>query len=115
MSSFDKYLHTVITRAQHEASEDGSPTIEAPHLLLAVAGEPDPGVRRALAGLSRDTIRDALAREFEHSLSVVGVASSAYELPEPSRLPTNPGIGTSAKLALERAFASAGRKKDLRP
>jgi D-alanyl-D-alanine carboxypeptidase len=117
LSPFDKYLHAVITRAEHEANEDGSPTVEASHLLLAVAGEPDPGVQELLtsAGLGQDAIRDALAREFEHSLSVVGVVSSAYELPKPSRLPTHPGMGTSAKLALERGFASVPRKKDLRP
>lgn len=117
MSPFDKYLHAVLVRAEHEANEDSSPTVEAPHLLLAVAGEPDPDVRALLAsaGLDTDAVRAALAREFEHSLSVVGVASSAYELPRPSRLPTHPGMGTSAKLALERGFASVTRKKDLRP
>jgi ATP-dependent Clp protease ATP-binding subunit ClpA len=116
VSPFDKYLHAVITRAQHEAGEDCSPTVEAQHLLLAVSGEPDP-VREVLtsAGLDTAALRDALEREFASSLSAVGVPSSTYGLPKPSPRRTHPGIGTSAKLALERGFSSAPRKKDLRP
>ncbi|MBO4271493.1 Clp protease N-terminal domain-containing protein [Microbispora triticiradicis] len=118
MAVIDTYLHAIITRAEHEAREDGSTTIEAQHLLLAIAGEPEPAIRQVLdqAGLDRLAIRDALEREFEHSLSMVGVRT-AYDLPPPSRLPTHPTMGTSAKLALERGFATAAtsRKKDLRP
>ncbi|TDV54884.1 Clp protease N-terminal domain-containing protein [Actinophytocola oryzae] len=117
MSPIDRYLHAVIMRAGHEARADGCRTVEAEHLLLAVAAEPDPVVTGLLAsaGLDRAGVETALAREFEHSLSVVGVSASAYELPPPSRLPVHPGMGTSARLALERGFASAPRKKDLRP
>lgn len=116
MSTFDKYLHAVIVRAAHEAREDCSPTVEAHHLLLAVSGEPGPGAEvLASAGLDKTALRAALDREFEASLSAVGVASSAYDLPKPSRRQANPGMGTSAKLALERGFTSGARKKDLRP
>jgi D-alanyl-D-alanine carboxypeptidase len=117
MNAFDKYLHAVIVRAQHEAREDDSTTVEADHLLLAVAGEPESAIRKVLesVGLDRAAIRGALDREFEHSLNAVGVSRSTYDLPRPSRLPTHPGMGTSAKLALERGFGSVSRKKDLRP
>lgn len=117
MSQFDTYLHALIVRAQHEAGEDGSATLEAQHLLLAAAAEPEPTTRRALesVGLDRDAIRGALEREFEHSLNAVGVSAATHDLPRPSRLPTNPGLGTSAKLAIERAFAAVSRKKDLHP
>ena len=117
MTPFDKYLHAVLMRAHHEAREDGSTTVEAQHLLLAVAGEPEPTVQRALGsvGLDRDAVHRAIEQEFVRSLSAVGVASDAYELPRPSRLPLKPSIGTSAKLALERGFSSVARKKDLRP
>lgn len=118
MNPFDRYLHAIIMRAHHEARDDGSPTVEAQHLLLAIAAEPEPTVSGVLAevGLDRETVRGALEQEFVNSLSAVGVASSAYELPRPSRLlPANPKIGTSGKLALERGFSSAPRKKDLRP
>src|SRR5687768_6085116 len=98
MVAIDSYLHAVIVRAQHEAREDGSAAVEARHLLLAVAGEPEPDVRRALesAGLDEQAIRGALEREFEHSLNAVGVSGTTYNLPAPSRLATHPRMGTSA-------------------
>ena len=117
MSSFDKYLHTIIVRAQHEACEDGSATVEAQHLLLAIAGAAEPSTRPVLESvrLDQDAVRGALEREFEQSLSVAGVSNAAYDLPRPSRLAIRPALGTSAKLALERGFARVSRKKDLRP
>jgi ATP-dependent Clp protease ATP-binding subunit ClpA len=117
VNAFDTYLHAILTRAQHEAREDGSTRVEAPHLLLAIAGEPEHTTRAVLdpVGLDRRAIRDLLEREFEHALNTVGVSSATYELPRPSRLPTHPTMGTSAKLALDRAFGSVRRKKDLRP
>src|SRR5919198_53919 len=117
MTPFDVYLKTVIMRAQREAHEDGSKTIEAQHVLLAIAGESEPTTRQVLAsaGLEARTVREALDREFEQSLSAVGVSTSTYTLPEPSKGLKRPKIGASTKLAMERAFASATRRKDLRP
>jgi D-alanyl-D-alanine carboxypeptidase len=117
MTPFDAYLHAVLMRAMHEAREDGSKTVEAQHLLLAIAGEGESTTREILAsaGLDLQAVRDALDREFEHSLSAVGVSSRTYDLPAPSKGPTNPKIGASAKLAMDRAFSSVPRKKDLRP
>lgn len=115
MSTFDKYLHAVIMRAGREALEDSSPTVEAQHLLLAVSASADPVADLlASAGLDTAALRAALDREFAASLSAVGVASSTYDLPKPSPRRSNPGIGTSAKLAMERGFLMS-RKKDLRP
>lgn len=116
MSPFDMYLHAVLMRADIEARDDCSPTVEAQHLLLAVTREPDPVVDiLTAAGLDTAALRVAFDREFAASLSAVGVSSSAYDLPKPSRRPNHPGMGASAKLALERGFASVPRKKDLRP
>lgn len=116
MAAIDDYLHAVIMRAEVEARTDGSSTVEAAHLFLAVAGHPEATVHTVLAefGLDLDSVRAALDREFVRSLDAVGVASSAYQLPPPSRLTAHPKMGTSGKLVLERAFTSA-RKKDLRP
>jgi ATP-dependent Clp protease ATP-binding subunit ClpA len=117
VSPIDRYLHAVLVRAEHEAREDGSRTIEAQHMFLAVAAEPEPVVSELLAsaGLDRAAVQAAVEQEFVHSLSVVGVSSSTYDLPKPSRMPTHPGLGTSAKLALERGLGAALRKKELRP
>ena len=117
MATFDQYLHAVLVRAQHEAHVEGSRTVEAAHLLLAIAGEPEPAVGQVLesAGLDELAVRAALEREFEHSLGVVGVSRTAHDLPPPSRVGTRPTMGTSAKLALERGFAAVSRKKELQP
>ena len=117
MTAIDKHLHAIIVRAQHEAREDDSATIEACHLLLAIAGDPEPTAHELLGsvGLDQRAIRAALKREYERSLRTAGVSSVGYEQPRPSRLPAHPAIGTSAKLALERGLASVARKKDVRP
>ncbi|MEU1945589.1 serine hydrolase [Streptomyces sp. NPDC020125] len=114
MSAFDKYLHAVIVRATHEVHEDGSATIDAHHLLLSLAADQGSTAQRVLAsaGLDHAAVREALDREFEHSLSMIGVSPGAYDLPRPSHASRQPKLGASARLALERSFASA-RKKDL--
>ncbi|WP_433417818.1 Clp protease N-terminal domain-containing protein [Microtetraspora malaysiensis] len=117
MAAIDEYINTIVDQGAHEAHADGSATIEAQHLLLAIAAERESATSEILtsAGLDRQAIRDALDREFEHSLSVAGVSLS-FDLPQPSRAAKRPTqLGASAKLALERGFASVSRKKDLRP
>ncbi|WP_329448818.1 Clp protease (plasmid) [Streptomyces sp. NBC_01426] len=114
MSAFDTYLHAVIVRAMDEAREHGSTTTDALPLLLSLAADQGSTAQQALAsvGLDRAAVCDALDREFEHSLSMVGVSPAAYALQRPSRGSPQPKMGASARLALERSFASAG-KKDL--
>ncbi|GAA3115720.1 Clp protease N-terminal domain-containing protein [Streptosporangium carneum] len=117
MSAFDRYLQTIIEQGAREAQEDGSPTIEAHHLLLAIAADQESGTRRILgsAGLDRQAIRDALDREYEQSLSAAGVSLAAFDLPRPNRTLEPPArLGASARGALDR-LASAFRKKDLGP
>lgn len=117
MTAFDDYLHTITVRADQEARDDGSATIEAQHLLLAIAGEREAGTQEVLAsvGLDHRAVQDSLDREFEHSLSVVGVSRAAFDLPRPTSDLGQPKMGASAKLVFERGIASVARKKDLRP
>ncbi|MFI6505476.1 Clp protease N-terminal domain-containing protein [Nonomuraea typhae] len=114
MTPFEKYLHIIITQGGYEAEKDRSTTVEAHHLLLAMADYEDGTAHRLLAeaGLSRQAVREALDREFEHSLNAVGISAAAYNLPRPSGTPKASGMGASGKLVLERTMASA-RKKDL--
>ncbi|GAA5101429.1 Clp protease N-terminal domain-containing protein [Nocardia iowensis] len=118
MTPFDEYLHAVITEGSSEAQRDGSATVEAQHLLLAIAGQEGTAPQRVLAsvGLDHQSIRDALRREFEHSLSAAGVSPAAIA-PSGSRgyYKGRPNVGASTKLALERSFSSVARKRDLRP
>jgi D-alanyl-D-alanine carboxypeptidase len=117
VSVFGDYLAAVIHRAQLEASDAGSAKVEAPHLLLAIAAQTEPSIDPLLEefGLDVAAVRAALDREYEHSLNTVGVTTAAYDLPRPTRLPTRPGIGRSAKLAMERGFGAVTKKKGLRP
>ncbi|MFE0155214.1 Clp protease N-terminal domain-containing protein [Nonomuraea sp. NPDC059007] len=114
MTPFDHYFHTIMTQGEYEAHQDHSATVEAHHLLLAIAGYEGTTAHRLLAevGLDRGGVRAALDREFEHSLNAVGISAAAYHLPPAGGAPKSPGMGASAKLALERAFTTV-RKKDL--
>ncbi|GAA3779837.1 hypothetical protein GCM10022225_80100 [Plantactinospora mayteni] len=112
MPGFDRYLKDVLDRAGQEARLDGSTTVEAHHLLLAIAADPASSAGGALAsaGLGRAAIREALDREYAHSLSMVGVSASAFDAaaatPDPDR---RPHPGASVRLTLERALqATAG-------
>lgn len=104
--------------AEHEATALGSPTVEAEHLLLALAAEPETPAGRVLAdaGLDHDGVRAALEREAERSLAAVGVALGGFELPEPAAAPraVSPRFATSSKRALERALRAAVARGDRR-
>ncbi|MEU8148928.1 Clp protease N-terminal domain-containing protein [Nonomuraea sp. NPDC048901] len=117
MSAIDHYINAIIEQGAAEAQEDGSSAIEAHHLLLAIAAGEGTAAHRVLtaAGLGRQAIRDALDREFEHSLSAVGVSVASFDLPKPAAAPEPPKLGASARLAIERGFTAATGKKDLRP
>ena len=81
----------VVEAAREEAQALGSATIEAEHLLLALAGDEDSATGRLLAdaGLARDGLLAALERESERSLAAVGVDIRDYA---PSSAPTNPRL-----------------------
>jgi ATP-dependent Clp protease ATP-binding subunit ClpA len=109
---FASGARSVVADAIAVARELGSPTIEAEHLLLAVARE-DSATARTLAahGLDFDGLQAALERETERSLAAVGVAAEAGPF---SPWVAEPRFGTSAKLALERALRSAVARGDRR-
>ncbi|GAB2630909.1 Clp protease N-terminal domain-containing protein [Kribbella swartbergensis] len=108
MSSDEKDLRSLLVReARDEARRDGSRTIEAEHVLLALAKAGSSPAARMLAdaGLTEEAIRVALEREWEHSLSVAGIAVRIGLLPQatPDHGRTPP-IGESTKLLLKRAM-----------
>jgi D-alanyl-D-alanine carboxypeptidase len=118
MMTFGKYMHTIIEQGRDEARNDGSGAVEAQHLLLAIAIEQEATTHQVLtsAGLDHRAIRDALNREFEHSLSAAGVSPAAFDLPQPSSAPERPQhLAASSRLAIERGVTPAARKKDLQP
>ncbi|TCC20366.1 Clp protease N-terminal domain-containing protein [Kribbella speibonae] len=103
-----KDVRAILVRAARaEARRDGSRTVEAEHVLLAIAALEDSAAARLLAdaGLTESAIRTALNREWEQSLAVAGIAVRMGLLPEatPDRA-RDPQIGESTKLMLRRAM-----------
>jgi ATP-dependent Clp protease ATP-binding subunit ClpA len=100
----------VVRGARDEAVEDGSAAIEAEHVLLALTELSGTTTARLLAdaGLTHESTRAALDREWEQSLAVAGVAVAVDELPKatPDRS-RRPQIGETTKLLLKRAMSTS--------
>jgi D-alanyl-D-alanine carboxypeptidase len=114
VSSFDHYLNHILYEAGAEARAEGSDTVEAHHLLLAIARE---GSSPALtgAGLDHAAVRRALDSELTQSLAAAGVRLDGA-LPTASPGPAgDPKLGVTARAAIERGFAAVARKRDCRP
>ena len=107
---FTKDARAVVTGARTEAQELGSPTVEAEHLLLALARRGQPGL--AEAGLDHAALRAALEEETAHSLAAVGIAWN--EPPCPRATTASQPFGASAKRALERSLPAALERGDNR-
>jgi ATP-dependent Clp protease ATP-binding subunit ClpA len=116
MTGFGRYLREILDEAGRQARSDGSATLEAQHVLLAIAGQPGTpaGMVLTSVGLDQPALRQALDREFEQSLAVAGVSTTPFDLPRPSPDPDRATqLGASVKLALERGVA--GVRRDPRP
>jgi len=102
----------VALEANSVAAGLGSPTVEAEHVLVSLAGRNDPaGHALRDAGLDPPEIREAIRRDFERVLSRVGIDASGME-PSAHCRRTKPRWGASAKHALERALEEAKRRGD---
>lgn len=99
---FTSEARAAVKRADGEARALGSRTVEAEHLLLAVSDT---------VGIDRDALVAALEAELAASLSTVGVRAQS---PPPRPNGVKPRFGTSAKVALHGALASATRIRDRR-
>ena len=110
LNRFTKEARTVVDDSIQVARDLGAPTVEAEHLLLAVA-KADTPVARVLgaAGLDFDGLAAALNAETARSLAAVGVSADALFF---SLYVERPRLATSAKLVLERALRVAVARKD---
>lgn len=110
----DDARRIVVRAVEHEARALGSATVEAEHLLLAVAVEPGPAGRLlAASGLDHAELRAALRRETQRSLQAVGVdASDFVPAARPTPSPRGARLSASAKRALERARQAASARSD---
>ena len=104
----------VLLQARTCARLTGSASIEAEHLLLALASRPGTEAYAILrnAGLDADSVVEALAVEQAASLAAVGVTS--LSAPPPSYVPVAHDVGESTRLALTRGAAAAKARKDRR-
>jgi ATP-dependent Clp protease ATP-binding subunit ClpA len=100
----------VLSASEEAARSSGQATLEAEHLLLALATHPD--LRRL--GLDRDELVAALEQEELRSLAAVGIAASDFDLPVRHRGQRKPKLATSAKLALQRAAEIAVGRRERR-
>ena len=105
MAAFDRYLRTILERAGHHAREEGATTIEAQHLLLAMASDSVLGHVLEELGLDQRAIRAALALELEHATRAAGMSFEAFEQKRPKAV-QGPAAhpGTSVQHALERGL-----------
>ena len=106
----------VVEGAREIASRLESPTVEAEHLLMAVAQQPRTAAHDVLVGvgLDYDELRDALDADFAGSLAAVGITLSAFDLAASAAISRTPRWGTSAKLALQRSAKIADAQRDRR-
>jgi ATP-dependent Clp protease ATP-binding subunit ClpA len=106
-------LRTTVLLAVEEAQRRNAPTVEAEHLLLALALPPETPAQRALvrAGLDHAGVEAALRAEREAGLRAAGVEPVPEERLRAAPRPHRPRWGASAREALVAAHrAAAGHR-----
>lgn len=111
LERFVREARMVALEATSVAAGLGSDSVEAEHLLVSLAaGNTPAGAALRDAGLDAPELRDAIQRDFERSLSRIGI--DAIDLPAANCRSRKPRWGTSAKQGLERALVEAKRRGD---
>jgi len=100
---FAHVARRTIVRAVEEATDAGALAVEAEHLLLAIASEPEQvGPVLDEFGLDRAAVLGMLAVERERSLATAGIGSVDRGRLAATPRRTRPGWGTSAPEAIVR-------------
>ncbi|GAB3042616.1 hypothetical protein GCM10027052_25900 [Parafrigoribacterium mesophilum] len=109
-TNWGRALRASLAQARVEAKQAGSRTLDAEHLLLALAAEADgePARLLAAAGLDYDRLTDALRTERRQSLAHAGIQPGEGSAPRPTD--GTPVWATSAKEALLRGKDVATRR-----
>jgi ATP-dependent Clp protease ATP-binding subunit ClpA len=109
---FSTAARAAVQDASSIASDMGAVTIEAEHLLLAVARSGTPAARiLSEAGLDEEGLSEALVAETTRSLAAVGMTADALHF---SPFVRSPKLGTSAKHVLEHSLRVALTRGDKR-
>jgi ATP-dependent Clp protease ATP-binding subunit ClpA len=108
---FTRDARTVVKAAETHARGLGSATIEAEHLLLALASHTPPVTPLEQAGLDHDAVLAALDAARDRSLTAVGIAAGDFDLP-PAPVTRHARFAASAKTALARAVKASAARHD---
>jgi ATP-dependent Clp protease ATP-binding subunit ClpA len=113
---FTREARDVVKRSHEEAARLRSPTIDAEHLLLALAAPASgaPATVLAEAGLDRDRLVAAFDAELQASLEAIGLPAADLLDQAPPSGWRSPRWGQSAKLAIERSVRAAEARRDRR-
>jgi ATP-dependent Clp protease ATP-binding subunit ClpA len=109
VTAFTQYVRSIVEAAGREAQAQCSASIEAQHVLLAIAAhdETKAGQFLSAVGLTPESLRGALERELERSLNTAGTSLGNFNLQRrrgSSSAPV-PRLGASVRLALERGVS----------
>lgn len=100
---------TIAGRFELEAKRDGAKFIEAEHMLLALAADPDSDAAKLLneAGLDHARLTSALKQEHQRTLAFAGISTPSADLVKATELESRLTFGTSAKAAFRRALVGS--------
>ncbi len=114
LQRFARNARHVALEANSVAAGLGSPSVEAEHLLVTLAGtQHRAGSALRDVGLEPEELHAAIQRDFERVLREVGIDASGVDVSSKCRR-TKLRWGTSAKRGLERALEEAKRRGDRR-
>ncbi|MCU1414187.1 MAG: hypothetical protein JWN80_1527 [Microbacteriaceae bacterium] len=110
---FSHGMRGLVAACVEEAARRGSTVVEAEHVLLAIAADPDIPASHALAevGLDHAGLEAALRGERLHSLETAGVEpfdAQSFALGRPTG---KPRWGASVRMAMTRQRRGAGSRE----
>jgi D-alanyl-D-alanine carboxypeptidase len=107
----------LVRQFEVEAKQHFAKFVEAEHMLLALATDPENEAGRLLheCGLSHGRIDSALREERRLSLAFVGVESLEENQAEATGLDSPLTLGTSAKAAIKRGLVASRGSRPHRP
>ena len=107
----------LVQQFEVEAKQHFAKFVEAEHMLLALATDPENEAGRLLheCGLSHGRIDSALLEERRRSLAFVGVEVLEEKQADASDVDSSLSFGTSAKMAIKRGLVASREGRHHRP
>lgn len=104
---------SVVHQFEAEAKRDGAKSIEAEHMLLALASSPESDAAKLLKdfGLDHDRLDSVLREERRRTLAFAGINVPERTAVEATELASRLSFGTSAKAAIRRALIASRHER----